>query len=382
MGETEVRVDEVQKRLQEEIFKDRVDTKKAAGRALGTIQEIIVWFLLETHDLGVRTLLEYQLPEYGSNDILHNVEFSVHPLRSIDSLPLKGTKNLSLRLPNKIINQHSKQKENLVSRVNVLETHRQFGRKVRLVNRCFVKNRVDWDYEEVYLGRYKNQNEGELVTISKTPIAFIESKRVGLEEGTTTGPQTIEKAKQASYVALRSSKLQKIFHSSGVKGVIEMPDGKTIIDSYEKLWNDLIKKGETEMLRGVIRSIIFLSDHINWYVKGVEKKDLRILKQSYDWTIWIEDKGLAGFVEEFLLTDGVVRDVFYKNYVERKKGGALFTKNRLDDEVYSILFDFFQKNAKKIKETWLKVLTPKDRTFDDLVKELCMVLNIYETKKN
>jgi hypothetical protein len=33
------------------------------------------------------------------------------------------------------------------------------------------------------------------------PYAMIECKRVGIEEGTTKGPQTIEKAKQGAYVA-------------------------------------------------------------------------------------------------------------------------------------------------------------------------------------
>lgn len=374
-------IDEIQKKLQKDIFKDRVDAKKAAGRALGTIQEIIVWFLLEVHGLGIRTLLEYQLPEYANADILHNVEFSIHPLRSIDSLSLIGTKNMSIKLPSEIIKRHSKQKKNLVPSVTVLERHRQFGNEVRVINPCFVKNLVDWNYDEVYLGRYKNKDEGELVTISKTPIAFVESKRVGLEEGTTTGPQTIEKAKQASYIALRTSKLQKIFHAGEILGVMVLSDGTKIVDNYEKLWSDLIKKGDINALRGVVRSIILLSDSINWYVKGVEKKDLHVIKQSYDWTIWMEDEGLISFVENFLLTDGVIRDVFYKNYVERKKGGTFFTKNRMDNEAYSVLFSFFQKNHEKIEKTWLKVLAPKDKTFDDMVKELLMVLSIHERVK-
>ena len=40
--------------------------------------------------------------------------------------------------------------------------------------------------------------------LSADPFAIVECKRVGVEEGMKKGPQTIEKAKQGSYVARRS----------------------------------------------------------------------------------------------------------------------------------------------------------------------------------
>ena len=39
-------IDELQTLLSQEIFKDRSDNKKAAGRALGTFIEIIVYYFV------------------------------------------------------------------------------------------------------------------------------------------------------------------------------------------------------------------------------------------------------------------------------------------------------------------------------------------------
>lgn len=44
---------------------------------------------------------------------------------------------------------------------------------------------------------------------------MFECKRVGVEEGMKKGPQTIEKAKQGAYVALKSSSLQKVRDKNG-----------------------------------------------------------------------------------------------------------------------------------------------------------------------
>ena len=58
------------------------------------------------------------------------------------------------------------------------------------------------------------------------PYAMFECKRVGVEEGTKKGPQTIEKAKQGAYVARSVSALQKIRTFSGeLHAVIRRQDG-------------------------------------------------------------------------------------------------------------------------------------------------------------
>jgi hypothetical protein len=75
-------VDQLQKALTENIFHYAKDSKKAAGRALGTIVEIITFYLLKTWELHDCISIETRIPEYGNPDITHNVEYSLHPVLS------------------------------------------------------------------------------------------------------------------------------------------------------------------------------------------------------------------------------------------------------------------------------------------------------------
>ena len=58
-------IDELQTLLSKEIFKDRSDNKKAAGRALGTFIEIIVYYLLRQWGENDSIAIESPLSEYG-----------------------------------------------------------------------------------------------------------------------------------------------------------------------------------------------------------------------------------------------------------------------------------------------------------------------------
>src|SRR5712692_4207260 len=73
-------VDQLQKVLVEKVFHYAKDSKKAAGRALGTLVEIITFYMLKSwgfeHSMGI----ERALAEYGNPDITHNVEYSLHPI--------------------------------------------------------------------------------------------------------------------------------------------------------------------------------------------------------------------------------------------------------------------------------------------------------------
>jgi hypothetical protein len=73
-------VDKLQKALAENVFKHTKDPKKAAGRALGTLVEIITYYLLKTWGLNHQISIERRLEEYGNPAITHNVEFSLHPV--------------------------------------------------------------------------------------------------------------------------------------------------------------------------------------------------------------------------------------------------------------------------------------------------------------
>ena len=73
-------IDSLQKVLSEQVFFHTKDAKKAAGRALGTMIEIISYYLLNEWGLNDSISIERGLPEYGNPSITHNVEFTLHPL--------------------------------------------------------------------------------------------------------------------------------------------------------------------------------------------------------------------------------------------------------------------------------------------------------------
>lgn len=73
-------VDRLQKVLEESVFHYAKDAKKAAGRALGTLVEIITFYLVKSWGFEYSVAIEKALAEYGNVDITHNVEFSLHPL--------------------------------------------------------------------------------------------------------------------------------------------------------------------------------------------------------------------------------------------------------------------------------------------------------------
>src|SRR5437899_546638 len=94
-------VDRLQKVLAEDVFHYAKDSKKAAGRALGTIVELITFYSLKSWGLEHHVAIERPLPEFANADIVHNVEYSLHPaelLRKIefnsDTLPLTAKKIL------------------------------------------------------------------------------------------------------------------------------------------------------------------------------------------------------------------------------------------------------------------------------------------------
>ena len=81
-------IDELQTLLSREVFGNRQDSKKAAGRALGTFVETIMFYLIRQWGLGDSMAIERPLSEYGRAEITHNVEFTFHPvLRS--GLPMR-----------------------------------------------------------------------------------------------------------------------------------------------------------------------------------------------------------------------------------------------------------------------------------------------------
>lgn len=88
-------VDQLQKILSEEVFHYTKDAKKASGRALGTLVEIITFYLLKSWGFENSVAIERSLTEYGNPDITHNVEYSLHPILRKCELYVAGKSSLT-----------------------------------------------------------------------------------------------------------------------------------------------------------------------------------------------------------------------------------------------------------------------------------------------
>ncbi len=84
-------VDALQRVLTRDVFHYAKDSKKAAGRALGTLVEIITFYLIKSWGYEKYTAIERPLPEYANPDITHNVEFSFHPSVEIAAVEVAKT---------------------------------------------------------------------------------------------------------------------------------------------------------------------------------------------------------------------------------------------------------------------------------------------------
>jgi len=204
-------VDQLQKALTEDVFHYAQDPKKAAGRALGTLIEIITFYALKSWGFERSTAIERALPEFANDAITHNVEFSLHPAMSIttvefsrDSLPVTAKKIskagavVALQLPDES-----------------LKSTQLLSKNLTLRNSCAI-----YDGKEFFLNAYldkliNDSGSYSIMALQRRPYAIFECKRVGVEEGMKKGPQSIEKAKQGAYVARTVSSLRFVSKMCG-----------------------------------------------------------------------------------------------------------------------------------------------------------------------
>ncbi len=194
-------VDKLQKVLQKNVFHYAKDSKKAAGRALGTIVEIITYYLLKTWNLNDSISIERGMGEYGNPDIKHNVEYSLHPLVASHSVkfPNDGRSITSNRVL-KVLVENDIDLSSFLTR----PTTNLLSKDQILRNACTL---AVSDKSYLLCSFDKEDDEGFVLRIYEQlhkAFAMFECKRVGVEEGTKKGPQTIEKAKQGAYVAPNS----------------------------------------------------------------------------------------------------------------------------------------------------------------------------------
>lgn len=354
-------IDELQNLLSQEVFGDRQDSKKAAGRALGTFIETIVYYLLRQWGENDSTAIERPLAEYGRAEITHNVEFTLHPIHNIYS---------SFKLD-----------------ANVPTTARQIANKIelpeeftltsnKLINKGIIQNAcvIGTTEDSVAIATPDSitatGTNMHVFVLDKHAYAMIECKRVG-KEGDAKGPQTIEKAKQGAYVAKTTSSLQKVRNDKGALDGIYYVNGVPHVGPYDLLLNEIIEHGDAQQLHDFTLSIGVVSNHGNWFTSGNQNKEMKVLSQSYDWLLFLTDEGLAEFIIDLLRSPKrefkAIRDAFIASYPPAggPKADNAFTKKHMEQAAHKALDAYFATNIDKI-ERWFNVISPHNGTLQDL----------------
>ena len=341
-------IDALQNVLKETVFSHAKDAKKAAGRALGTMVELITCYLLREWGLCDYMSIERGLPEYGDKEITHNVEFSLHPILRTARLdvprtvPITSAKILSA-LDGTWASSYIKKKS-----CSLLDTCNTLRNSCLLAEGSGTLLVANMHGDGIHVALQQN-----------TPFAMVECKRVGVEDGCKRGPQTIEKAKQGAYVAQMTSSLQEVWVGGHRYGLI-CKGGTPVLKPYNQLLDEVM--AEESLPEDFILSIGVVSNHGNWFTAENKNKEMKVLANSFDWLLFLTDTGLAEFITELLLRPksqyAAVREAFVTSYKEGKKANV-FTKTKIDKDAHEALCRFFHKDIAKV-EGWFNVVSPEE----------------------
>lgn len=366
-------VDQLQKVLAAEVFHYAKDAKKAAGRALGTMVEIITFYLLKSWGLEQSLSIERSLAEFGNPEITHNVEFSLHPILQAYPLSLKAqtlpvnAKRLFAELSHSPFDLSGFRPtgNTLLTRDRVLRNACTIGYNP---HSYLLATLTTQDFfQEAYI---------TVVEQHRSPYAMVECKRVGIEEGAKKGPQTIEKAKQGAYVARSVSSLHKVRQASGeLRGLIYKPDGTLYSLPYEALITEIVTSEDADLLRDFILTVGVVSNHGNWFTSNNHNKELKVLAQSYDWLVFLTDEGLADFITNLLLKPlpalQPAREAFIASYTSDKKRNQ-FTKVQMHYDADRVLEAYFANTAERI-ERWFSIIAPKGYALSELRTQISLL---------
>ncbi len=352
-------IDQLQKALSADVFGDRTDSKKAAGRALGTILELISYYLIDAWNFSKGTSIELRVPEYGNSEITHNVEFALHPINGSENISLSG---LTLPITSAKIFQ--------ISRFQNLPN--EYRKNSQLISKREVVRNAAVIYsspKDLIIARYKDNECAVLTHLDPIPYAIVECKRVGVEDGAKKGPTTIEKAKQGAYVAKSVSRLQKFRGIDGqLMGIYPKDNGEYEIQEYQVELDRIINNPDGEFATGLNLSIGIVSNHGNWFTDEKLNKELLVLKSSYDWLLFMSDEAMIKFVTDLLIDPNpkfsAVSNAFTASYRPGKKEN-MFTKVKIQKNADLALRNYFSQNMGEI-EKWFTVLQPEYKNINDL----------------
>ncbi len=358
-------VNALQEALATSVFSYAADKYKAAGRALGTLVELTTFYTLCAWGLRNHTMTERSVPEFGNPEITHNVEFSLHPQQQCHRLrvspvqkPLTGNK--IFRADSRI--QHTRYiVSQLLDSRNIMR------------NACVI-GVTEGGHVVAHIDDLTSDGcEITMAELLDKPFAIFECKRVGVEQGMKKEPQTIEKAKQGAYVARVVSSLQKVRLRNGTySGILERANNEFYVRGYDDLLREIVEGDAPDLLSSFILTVGVVSNHGNWFTAGTQNKELRVLAQSYDWLLFLTDRGLAQFIHKLILhpTDELspARDAFLASYTGQS-GSNQFTKVRIEAGADKALRAYFSEHEHDI-ESWYNVIAPRGQTITALREDL------------
>jgi hypothetical protein len=362
-------VDKLQNHLANKVFGHTKDAKKAAGRGLGTLVELIAFYLLKAWGLEQSLCIETRLPEYGNKVVTHNVEYTLHPVLDETEAVLD---DLSRAITaGKILSKIDSSKftlDGITKKNNTL-----LSSKKTIRNACKIGDSEACSLVATVLSHSGSELRVLVSKLFVNPYAMFECKRVGVEEGTKKGPQTIEKAKQGAYVANSVSSVQKLRKITGeLQGLVWKSGEQSYIKPYSELLEEVVESNDPQLLQDFVLTIGLISNHGNWFTSGDPNKEMRVLAGAYDWLIFLSDSGLSEFISDVLLKPlpGLepAGTAFRASYLSNKKSNQ-FTKVHIDLEADKVLSDYFANHLNKI-EGWFNVISPKEASLNNLQSQL------------
>ena len=183
-------------------------------------------------------------------------------------------------------------------------------------------------------------------------------------------------AQQGSYGARTGSALQRIRKADGSWAeFLQKSDTGFIVSDYYASLSPVIDSDDGYLPRNFILTVDVVSNHGNWFTSDTPNNELKVLAQSYDWHLFLTDKGISEFLTDLLVDPipeyAAVKAAFRKSYSAEKKGNV-FMKVKIEYESDAALCSYFSKNLKRI-EGWFNVSSPKGTSLKEMKRDLSVL---------
>lgn len=158
-------------------------------------------------------------------------------------------------------------------------------------------------------------------------------------------------------------------------GIVFEPNGEFQIKEYNTLLKRIVQSPASAIHKNFVMSIGVVSNHGNWFGDGQLFKEMVILKNAYDWLLFLKDEGMIQFVEDLILdlhtVHKSIRRAFFESYGKDKKINS-FTKVSMDIDAHLELEAYFRENHDSILN-WFDVVTEGRTSLLELREDLYLL---------